>query len=462
MQATDGQLSAKCFHDSCQGRGWQEFKEAIGPPDPEHYDPPLHRAKSRKGPGQGTDDKVFELGPLRLHPDRPHKTPGGKIVAPVVIRKDDAVVDRVTINDSVSGRQNAAGLIAKHLTDEKDIGRIYEVVVAIIAHAVELLSASGGEDELLLADIIVRLVPEKWELAHRTDRGAWSEARGAEVTRSEFITYTPTWLLVECYAADDCPRDEKTGDVNRHSLIKAVKIELEVVWSDLMQELPRLVDAQDLNPDSEAAGKFHEAIVKLWTATRTFQVSKTVEGTSGESIAARASLVSRVRKQAESYLTAKVRPTKREKWRPAQEAFHAYWRPYESPDGEILILLAMRWDLTEQIGIDLPGVASQTHLTALGTRFGMIDPYPPATASLSGGKGRLAVLSKSLATELLEVPEESDDLGDAYEPGASDTGPLGAGVTEAGSGATETAPPSPNQQPPETPFDAPEAGSTAE
>src|SRR4051812_21851762 len=41
MQAADGALSAHCFHDSCSGKGWQDFKEQIGKPDPEHYDLPL-------------------------------------------------------------------------------------------------------------------------------------------------------------------------------------------------------------------------------------------------------------------------------------------------------------------------------------------------------------------------------------------------------------------------------------
>ena len=41
MQDAGGKLSAKCFHDSCAGRGWQAFKAAIGAPDGGHYDPPL-------------------------------------------------------------------------------------------------------------------------------------------------------------------------------------------------------------------------------------------------------------------------------------------------------------------------------------------------------------------------------------------------------------------------------------
>jgi hypothetical protein len=46
-----GQLSAQCFHDGCRGHGWQHFKEAIGKPDPGHYDPPLGRSPRTTGLG---------------------------------------------------------------------------------------------------------------------------------------------------------------------------------------------------------------------------------------------------------------------------------------------------------------------------------------------------------------------------------------------------------------------------
>jgi hypothetical protein len=42
-QSPDGKLAASCMHNSCTGRGWQEFKKAIGPPAGEHFDPPLAR-----------------------------------------------------------------------------------------------------------------------------------------------------------------------------------------------------------------------------------------------------------------------------------------------------------------------------------------------------------------------------------------------------------------------------------
>ena len=49
MQGQDGSLAAACMHNSCTGKGWQHFKEAIGKPDGNHYDPPL---SDHQGNGQ--------------------------------------------------------------------------------------------------------------------------------------------------------------------------------------------------------------------------------------------------------------------------------------------------------------------------------------------------------------------------------------------------------------------------
>jgi hypothetical protein len=48
MQDDAGKLSAQCFHNSCQGRGWQQFKAAIGAPEAHHYDPPLEGGGRKK------------------------------------------------------------------------------------------------------------------------------------------------------------------------------------------------------------------------------------------------------------------------------------------------------------------------------------------------------------------------------------------------------------------------------
>jgi hypothetical protein len=49
MQDAGGKLSAHCFHNGCNGHGWQEFKLAIGAPDPDHYEPPLPRRPQGRG-----------------------------------------------------------------------------------------------------------------------------------------------------------------------------------------------------------------------------------------------------------------------------------------------------------------------------------------------------------------------------------------------------------------------------
>ncbi len=55
FQYASGATHAKCFHNSCQGKGWKEFKGAIGPPDPNHYDPPLRHRHSEVKSGRGTE-----------------------------------------------------------------------------------------------------------------------------------------------------------------------------------------------------------------------------------------------------------------------------------------------------------------------------------------------------------------------------------------------------------------------
>jgi hypothetical protein len=56
MQEPGGKLSAQCFHDSCQGRGWEAFRDAIGKPEPHHYDP----ASKNKGAGRATVNEKQE------------------------------------------------------------------------------------------------------------------------------------------------------------------------------------------------------------------------------------------------------------------------------------------------------------------------------------------------------------------------------------------------------------------
>ncbi len=69
MQDTDGELSAKCFHNSCDGKGWKEFKAKIGVPANDDYDPPL-TGGGKKVEAKQTPRKNPELAKILL--DRAH------------------------------------------------------------------------------------------------------------------------------------------------------------------------------------------------------------------------------------------------------------------------------------------------------------------------------------------------------------------------------------------------------
>ncbi len=53
FQEPGGKLAAACMHNSCHGRGWQDFKEKIGKPDRHHDDPPLQAAGIHGGTAWG-------------------------------------------------------------------------------------------------------------------------------------------------------------------------------------------------------------------------------------------------------------------------------------------------------------------------------------------------------------------------------------------------------------------------
>lgn len=79
MQGPDGKLAFLCMHDSCRGRGWQEFKAAVGKPDDHHYDPPLSGAPHVDSPRNGslictgTAGSETSDGPVLEDDDDPHR-----------------------------------------------------------------------------------------------------------------------------------------------------------------------------------------------------------------------------------------------------------------------------------------------------------------------------------------------------------------------------------------------------
>ncbi|HLN29672.1 MAG TPA: hypothetical protein VK395_18140 [Gemmataceae bacterium] len=424
MQNSSGKLSAACMHNSCDGKGWQEFKVAIGAPDGHHYDPPLsgngrlrENSTSPRAPQVAT---VFDVGPLQLYPDAPRRSGGtGKITVPVKVMRGQLFLDQIPLSNSATGRRQVVSLLSHHLGKNASEHRekSHQVLGLIIAQGIELLAGSQSIDEgRWLRDIVGPNASKSLKIVCRTDRGVWSESRGCEITRADYLSCTPGWLVDEAEEAVDAPHDAN-GVVNRHMLLKAIKSELEVSWADLIDKLP-LASGADLNQNTAVGRKFREAMVRLLTATQTFEVSRTVEGTNGKSVAARASLISRVRSQFAQQRPG-MRASARERWREVQKAFAAWWRPHVGADGELTVVLAIRWELVGQIHVELPGVHDQASLTSLGLKFGVLSEMPRVPTRLSGGR-HLAVISQDLTQELFDDPSKWVDGHATGEDGVTE------------------------------------------
>lgn len=60
MQESDGKLSYVCFHNGCSGRRWADYRDAIGKPLDDHYDPPRQRVDTSKITGKSKPTKDNE------------------------------------------------------------------------------------------------------------------------------------------------------------------------------------------------------------------------------------------------------------------------------------------------------------------------------------------------------------------------------------------------------------------
>jgi hypothetical protein len=355
---------------------------------------PLHAAPEAKG---------FPLGPLTLVPGWPRRTALGKLIVPVRLQKDGKLVDDLNVAGSVSGRRDAGRLLLPWLPPASPArDAVQKTLSALLAWGAEALEHKTEADGPTIAEVVGKRVPDALRLAYRTSRGAWSEAWGREVFRSDVGGFIPGWLIEACAAAVDAPRDA-SGVVSRPALLRTIAIELLVLWSDLLERLPSQ-DHADLGEQTEAGRLFRQAMIRLWTTCQTFEVRKSDSG-AGDSVASRSSLIARVKNAAKGYREGGCVPGSRERWREVQKAFSAWWRVWQGGDGEIRIFLALRWELAPQCRVELPGVVDQESLRKLGGQFGVLEKAPPVPDRLTNGQ-RLAVLSLAVTEELLADPIE--------------------------------------------------------
>jgi hypothetical protein len=355
--------------------------------------------------GESHDHKRagIQCGPLALDPGRARQTAGGKITVPVTVLRGREIISHFTLttaeNSKKAARQTLRDLDEK-VTDEDARGAVH----ALIACGAKSVLDGGQEAS---GPTVLQIVGEKIKpylgLAYRTGRGLWSERRKAEVTRPDFLSLTPSWLLTECGQASDAPVDDR-GIVKQSALTGLVEGALKIVWADLYEELPTASGAE-LNEKSEAGKLFRAAMIRLWTATRTFQMLKGDD----VAVAAKTSLATRAKEQINPYMDPKkgLALSTRPKWQEVQRSCSAWWRvDQDGPGGQRRASLAMRFELTSQVQIDLPGVTDQSTLTELGTKYGCFVAAVPA--AIDRKTYRLGVIEPGLTRELLSGPEDDD------------------------------------------------------
>jgi putative DNA primase/helicase len=88
MQDAAVRMSAHCFHDSCQGRGWQQFKQAIGSPEWHHYDQAVQHEGTDNCQETSEPPKANELVDGAATDDGSH-TPQALQAPPQVHEADD-------------------------------------------------------------------------------------------------------------------------------------------------------------------------------------------------------------------------------------------------------------------------------------------------------------------------------------------------------------------------------------
>jgi hypothetical protein len=378
-------------------RGWEYFAETWdnAERDVGHQGTP---GASANGPG-----RRVPCGSLTLFIVHARQTPA-RLSARVQVLHDGRQLDQLSIGDSNNSRTAAVRALCRQPYISRD--QAEAAVAEVLVEAARM--AARKEEGLTITEIVRAGVPADYKPDFRVGDGRyWCEALGGEITREKYIGLVLDSLVDAAAAAVDAPR--RDGLINRASLIHAVEMELRVVWAGLTDGLPAEAEAT-LGPQSKAARRWRQHLFLVLTTPQTFEVARSVEGTSGEQVSSRASLITRIQTQARAYLKGEPVPRANPGWQQAHRAFPAWWarRPPSAGKGPPIVI-ALRWDLghhCQHAKLPLPGVSDMESLHEVGTRYGVLDSSPPVAAELSGGRRKLAVLAADVTEELLETPQE--------------------------------------------------------
>jgi hypothetical protein len=387
MQAPDGALSAHCFHASCKGRGWQAFKEKIGPPEAHHYDPPLSGAK---GGRQGQAHQGVPLGTLLLVVDRTRQSPSGRLTVTLRVLRDGQAVDLVNVFGTATGRR-AAGKQLQALAGEVSSEAVAAALSAVFAEAARQLDeAPGPGTGPALREAVRAYVQQNFRPTRRAAGRVLLAAFGRAFDRVGFLHLVNTDMLTAVREAAKVPADE-----DEYQLLAKVELEMRIIFGDLLTTLP----------DERQA--LAATVVGMWATVKCLSKTKARDGTEHTVNIALIGLVQQLleRKQVTAGKWLRVHP--------AHPAFVRY-HPVLDAEGEAIgqeVLLAMNAELATSTGVKLPEGFSPFGLKRVGKRHGVFRELPGVSGHGERGKTRVMVLSRKLTDYLL------DDVSRARSPG---------------------------------------------
>jgi putative DNA primase/helicase len=366
------------------------------------------------------------VGNITLVPMSVRRT-ATKITVQLEIQQDGKPLDLKKLTDSESNRKSVLKAIVARVGEDSATAQELDAALGLILVEAAQQKERDG-DEKSIYEILAEYVPGELDLQYATEGGrAFSGKLSKVISRQMFVErFTSNMVLQLASTGADAPISDE-GEVLRGQLIGIVERELKVLWGELFFKLGT-VEEVDLTDNSPTAVAYRQAIISLWTRPASMSIHKTpiADGQSVQ-LATRNSLALRVRKLEEAAVASG-------KWHHVQDGFDAYMRIEDGPTaGEHTVVLAMRYELAQQIGVTIPDTTNQTALTRLGIKFGAVTQSPkvygrPIPSRMSGG-GYMSVLSTSITGAILARPSEELDK-DECDP--SDEQKTASEASEAG------------------------------